>query len=241
MCFEVSFKSHQTCCFPNIVWKIIPHYWSSTETPSTKSLQPTGLCYNHDTNGANIYISSDILNGKITRNKIENAIRKAKNDKATGIDGLPLELISSNRLVFTPLLECLFNSIFESCTYPERWMDGVITPIFISGSRTDPENYRKVTVLPALGELFEIVLKFKNNVCSDNDPFQAGFKANSRTSDDIFVLYTLVQQYKRLKKTLYVCFIDFTKAFDYINQNALMFKRNVSGNFLNLIKRMFSK
>ena len=104
------------------------------------------LRYNHDTNEANSYILNDIqniLNGKIMRNEIENAIRKAKNGKAAGIDGLPLELISSNRLVFTPILECLFNSIFESCSYPECWVDGVITPIFKSGSKTDPENYRK--------------------------------------------------------------------------------------------------
>ena len=79
---------------------------------------------------------------------------------------------------------------------------------------------------------------------SHNDPFQAGFKANSRTEDNIFVLYSLVQQNKRLKKNLYVCFIDFTKAFDYMNRKALinkLFKRNVSGNFLNLLKSMFSK
>ena len=111
------------------------------------------------------------------------------------------------------MLECLFNSIFESCSYPERWVDGVITPIFKTGSKTDPENYRKVTVLPALGKLVEIVLenrlKFKNNVCSDNDPFQAGFKANSRTADNIFVLYSLVQQYKRLKKTPLCMFYRF--------------------------------
>ena len=126
---------------------------------------------------------------KITRNEIENAIRKAKNCKATGIDGSPLELISSNSLASAPILDCLFNSIFESCSYPERWVDGVITTIFKSGSKTDPENYRKVTDVPALGKLFEIVLenrlKFKNNVCSDNDPFQTGFKANSRTADNI--------------------------------------------------------
>ena len=124
----------------------------------------------------------------------------------------------------------------------------MITPIFKSGCKTDPENYRKVIVLPALGKLFEIVLenrlKLKNNVCSNNDLFQAGFKANSRAADNIFVLYSLVKQYKRLKKDLYVCFIDFTKAFDHIKQNALfykLFKSNVSGNSLNLIKSMFSK
>ena len=84
-------------------------------------------------------------------------------------------------------------------------MDGVITLIFKSGSKTDPENYRKVTVLPALGKLFEIVLgnrlKFKNNVFSENYPFQGGFKASSTTAYNIFFLHSFVQPYKRLKKT----------------------------------------
>ena len=66
------------------------------------------LCYNHDTNEANRYISNDILNGKITRNEIENAIRKAKNGNATGIDGLRLELILSDRLVFTPISSFMY-------------------------------------------------------------------------------------------------------------------------------------
>ena len=86
------------------------------------------LCYNHDTNEANNYISNNILNKKLREMKLRTLFVKAKNGTATGIDGLLLEIISSNRLVFTPMLECLFNSIFESCSYPERWVDGVITP-----------------------------------------------------------------------------------------------------------------
>ena len=65
-----------------------------------------------------------------------------------------------------------------------------------------------------------------------------------RIHDVMKVGDSLVQQNKRLKKNLYVCFIDFTKAFDYMNRKALinkLFKRNVSGNFLNLLKSMFSK
>ena len=62
-------------------------------------------------------------------------------------------------------------------------------------SKTDPENYHKVTVLPALGKIFKLVLKkplkFKKNVSSDKDPFQTGFKANSRTADNICVFYSL--------------------------------------------------
>ena len=48
---------------------------------------------------------------------------------------------------------------------------------------------------------------------------------------------------KRIK-TLYVCYIDLTKAFDYLNRAALIVKlqqRNVDGKFLNTIKSMFHK
>ena len=83
------------------------------------------LCCNHDKNEAKYCISNDILNGKITVNEIENAIRKAKNRKATGKDRFPLEIISSNNLAFVPMLEWLFNSIFERCSYPESWVDMV--------------------------------------------------------------------------------------------------------------------
>ena len=49
---------------------------------------------------------------------------------------------------------------------------------------------------------------------------------------------------KTRKKPLYVCYIDLTKAFDYLNRDALILKlqqRNVDGKFLNTIKSMFLK
>ena len=111
-----------------------------------------------------------------------------------------------------------------------------------------PDNYRKVTVMPCIGKLFESVLNnrlsFKNNVCYDNDPFQAGFRSNSRTTDNIFILCAIIDKQRCLSKPLYTCFVDFTKAFDYIDRSALYYKllsRGIDGNFLNVIKSMFSK
>ena len=49
--------------------------------------------------------------------------------------------------------------------------------------------------MPALGKLFESILEtrlsYKNEVCIDDDPCQAGFKRNSRTFDNIFILQSL--------------------------------------------------
>ena len=49
---------------------------------------------------------------------------------------------------------------------------------------------------------------------------------------------------KTRKKPLYICYIDLTKAFDYLNRDALILKpqqRNVDGKFMNTIKSMFLK
>ena len=49
---------------------------------------------------------------------------------------------------------------------------------------------------------------------------------------------------KTRKKPLYVCYIDLTKAFDYLNRDAFILKlqqRNVDGKFLNTIKSKFLK
>ena len=66
---------------------------------------------------------------------------------------------------------------------------------------------------------------------------------NSRTIDNIPILQSLVVSQKAHKKPLYACYIDFTKAFDYVNRDALVFKlkkRFVDGKFLSVIKSMFN-
>ena len=68
-----------------------------------------------------------------------------------------------------------------------------------------------------------------------------GFKKDFRTSNNLFVLYNLVEMQKKRTK---VCYINLTEAIDYLNTDALILKlpqRNVDGKYLNLIKSMFYK
>ena len=93
--------------------------------------------------------------------------------------------------------------------------------------------------------LYQITrLSFKNEVCNDNDPYQAGFKSNSRTTDNIFILCAIIDKQRCLSKPLYTCFVDFTKSFTYIDRTTLYYRllnRGINGNLLNIIKIMFSK
>ena len=126
--------------------------------------------------------------------------------------------------------------------------EGIIHPVYKKGDHGVPDNYRKITVIPCIRKLFESILynrpSFKNEVCNDNDPYQAGFKSNSRTTDYIFILCAIIDKQRCLSKPLYTCFVDFTKAFDYIDRTALYYKllnRGIDGNLLNVIRSMFSK
>ena len=59
----------------------------------------------------------------------------------------------------------------------------------------------------------------------------------------MFILQTLIDKYvKKLKSPLYVCFVDFRKAYNSVWRQALMFKllsQNVSGMFFNIVKEMY--
>ena len=106
----------------------------------------------------------------------------------------------SNELL--PALVLLFNNIIANGEYPSSWATGIIHPVHKKAAHNVPDNYRKVTVMPCIGKLFESVLNnrlsFKNDVCYDNDPFQAGFRSNSRTTDNIFILCTIIDKQRCL-------------------------------------------
>ena len=191
---------------------------------------------------------TQFLNSPITAEEIKKAIQKLKCKKAAGVGGISAEFYKYGCNELLPALELLFNTILTNGEYPSRWATGIIHPVHKKGDHGVPDNYRKITVMPCIGKLFESILNnrpsFRNEVCNDNEPYQAGLKTNSRTTDNIFILCAIIDKQRCLSKPLYTCFVDFTKAFDYIDRTALYYKllnRGIDGNLLNIIKSTFSK
>ena len=193
-------------------------------------------------------LSEDICNGLITMDEIKTHLSKLKNNKAAGIDGISGEFLKYVSDDICETLFALYNSMFERGDWPTKWAEGIINPVHKKASINVPDNYRKITVMPALGKVFESILnarlKFRNVVLNIDDPYQFGFKEGSRTTDNIFILQSLVYRQKFKGKPLYLCFVDFTKAFDYVNRYALYYKltrRGIHGKLLNIIWDMYDK
>jgi hypothetical protein len=77
--------------------------------------------------------SSDIfvdeLDAEINIGKVTHAINSLKSGKSSGSDGLIGKILSSCADILSPIIVKLFNVIFETGTYPQKWTNGIITPI----------------------------------------------------------------------------------------------------------------
>ena len=90
---------------------------------------------------------------------ITQKIKKMKDNKSPGVDGLPPKLL--NEIIeqtSTPLAK-LFNLSLEEGIVPSEWKEANITPLFKKGSRNKPDNYRPVSLSSVVCKLLETVIR----------------------------------------------------------------------------------
>ena len=185
------------------------------------------------------------LDQVITDSEIKNAAKKLKNKKASYSDRVSNEMIKSSISPLSNGFIKVFNTILSSGKLPKTWCEGLITPIFKSGDRLDPNNYRGICVTSCLGKLLNLILN-ERLMCFIKDknlihPSQIGFMPGCRTADHIFTLKTLHDKYVNDQNNgkIYACFVDFKKAFDSVWHDSLLLKllqNKIGERFYDLIK-----
>ena len=157
------------------------------------------------------------------------------------------EFFTTARDFITPYLVVIFNAIFNSGIFPEAWTTGLLVPLHKKGSIHSTDNYRGITLLSVLGKIFTRVLNNRLTKWAEDYGIyveaQGGFRQGRGTTDNIFILYNIINTSINSGKTLYTAFIDFSKAFDYVVRDNLWYKLlklGVNGKMLNILKSMYS-
>ena len=57
--------------------------------------------------------------------------------------------------------------------------------------------------------------------CIELPDVQAGFRKGRGTKDQIANIHWIMEKAREFQKNIYFCFIDYTKAFDYMDHNKL--------------------
>ena len=143
-------------------------------------------------------------------------------------------------------LTVLFNYVFQSGFFPHGWSDGLLVPLHKKGSFSDPQNFRGITLLSVLGKLFTRVINNRLKDWAEKYSIyigaQYGFRKGRSTTDCIFVLNSIINEFAAKKKTLYAFFVDYSKEFDYIVRENLWHKLlvcGIRGRIFNIISSMY--
>ena len=137
----------------------------------------------------------------------------------------------------------LFNKILDLEYFPSVWAIGNVVPVFKKGDKSDANNYRGITIISCLGKLFTKIMNNRinrfveeKNILSD---VQYGFRKDRSTIDCLFIVKGLIDIMFSKGLKLYVCFIDYEKAYDLIDRACLfhkLMKEGLSSKCINLFK-----
>jgi hypothetical protein len=148
--------------------------------------------------------------------------------KATGYDQITVRTLKENKLLLVPILAPLINKVISQSSFPDCLKVARVTPLFKKGSRSDPNNYRPISILPTISKVIEKLMErqmrdfiLKNGLISRN---QYGFQKEKNTTSAIsHLLETLYTNYNSSEITHGV-FLYFSKAFDTVNHSILINK-----------------
>jgi len=170
---------------------------------------------------------------RIDKAAVQKLLEKLKPDKSQGPDDVhPMVLKECAANVSEPL-SMIFNNSLKTGKVPEDWKKANITPIFKKGRKTDPANYRPVSLTSVVCKIMESLIKEKlveylekNDLLTDK---QHGFRSGRSC------LTNLLEAFEAWTKALddgygvEVIYLDFRKAFDTVPHKRLIEKLRQCG------------
>ena len=151
----------------------------------------------------------------ITIQELNTAIKSLQRRKATGPDNIPNEAIIEASNGTRQIILELFNNIYETEHIPAEWTEGTIIRIYKGkGKKGRCCNERGITLSSNLGKVYERIInnKIMNKINMTEN--QGGGRKGSSTTDHLKIINTYVKSMRRKKKTVYITFLDVTKAYD---------------------------
>ena len=87
----------------------------------------------------------------------------------------------------------------------------------------DCSNYRTIALIPHASKIFLKIIQQRLSTIVDKEmpDVQAGFRESRGTLDHIANLRWIMEKTTEYQKDLYMCFIDYSKAFDVLEHNKL--------------------
>ena len=155
--------------------------------------------------------------------EVKEAINSLKNNKATGSDNIPAELLKAGGEVVARKIYNLISKIWNDECLPRDWNKGIMIPLFKKGDKLMCKNYRGICLQSTCYKVLAKILlnrlePFTNDIIGQ---YQGGFRKGKSTTDQIFTIRQVMEKMWEYNKNHLHLFIDFQQAYDSIHRPSL--------------------
>ena len=195
------------------------------------------------------YTNNDrFLKDPLAPKELELAIRKLKKGKAAGHDMLVAEHIQYASKEVQNIILIIMQTMIDLEYIPVTFRYGICIPLHKGHDKvkSDPDNYRKITLLPVLCKLFETVLLNRSDkfIISDNKvgELQGAAQEGASCLHTSLLLKETIQNKVDEDGSVHVVFLDARKAFDCVWSDALfvrLYELGVNGKLWRILKEWY--
>uniref|UniRef100_A0A4W2HLX5 RNA-directed DNA polymerase n=1 Tax=Bos indicus x Bos taurus TaxID=30522 RepID=A0A4W2HLX5_BOBOX len=171
---------------------------------------------NHD--GVITHLEPDVLECEVKW-----ALESITTNKASGGDGIPVELFQILKDDAVKVLHSICQQIWKTQPWPQDWKRSVFVPIPKKGNAKECSNYRTIALISHASKVMLKILqaRLQQYVNHELPDVQAGFRKGRGTRDQIANICWIMEKAREFQKNIYFCFIDYAKAFDCVDHNKL--------------------
>ena len=148
--------------------------------------------------------------------------------KAVGIDNISGLFLKDGASCISQPLSQIFNLSIKLSKFPSLCKATKIKPLFKKCSKTEPKNYRPISLLPLISKIFEKVVHDQTQkFLIDNNllyKYQSGFRPNHSTNSCLTYLTNKILTGFDTGMVTGMILIDLQKAFDTIDYEILLQK-----------------
>ena len=192
------------------------------------------------------YNGSILRDIEITEEMVKKVLTNLNVNKSAGPDGITPRLLKKCSESLTKPLTMIFRKSLQTGDVPMSWREANVTPLFKKGSKTNPLNYRPVSLTSVVGKVFETLVRdalvkhtTENAIIKIQ---QHGFMKKSTVTNLLEYLEALTKA-RDQRIPVDVNYLDCKKAFDTVPHRRLITKLEalgVQGNVLRWIENFLT-